>query len=197
MPIIVKTANLNVLSPSSVFLRNTQGFVNPEQGFVKRNGNWHPLWSEDNPDPGGNSNSPLPPGVARWGIAQFSDTDFTGGKTDPNADGQPYDRWTGVQDFIDSELQTTDPSLQVSMNIDFPRYGYFAHKASEGTAMFIDSVNGWPGGWDGATWEDGGFGSVFGPITVQYDDGTGVADWKVYRTDFSGVGNLSWTVTIQ
>lgn len=203
MPVITKVAGSFVaFLADDVKIKQDGAIVSPEQGFVKTDTGWHPLWAAQTEEPGPDpepenpSASPLPPGVPRWGVAQFSDTDFTGGKSNPNMDGKPYDRWEGPQDFIDNELQTYDPSMQVAISVPFPDYGYFAHKASDGTASFMDSVNGWPGGWDGAQWSDGGFGTTSGPITVTYDDGTGPADWVIYRTDFSGIGDLAWTVTI-
>lgn len=166
------------------------------QAYCKVVGHWQPMWSEQEEPEDPTTGSSLPPGVPRWGVAQFSDTDFTGGKQDPNMDGQPYQRWTGAQDFIDTMLTETNEELTIELSIDFPNYGYFACKASDGLATFLDSVNGWPGGWDGAQWEDGGFGMTTGPLTVLYDDGTGEAEWYVYRTDFSGIGDMGWSVTL-
>lgn len=198
MPLIIKTGG-SLVSLEAVDLKigSSGSLVSPSQGFVKQSGAWLEVWAPDEGtgDTGG-STSPLPAGVPRWGVAQFSDTDFTGGKTDPNTDGQPYTRWAGPQEFIDSELQTYDSSMFVDLSVPFPDYGYFAHKASDGTATFLDSAQGWPGGWDGAKWSDGGFGSENGPISVMYDDGTGPAEWLVYRTDFSGIGDMAWNVTI-
>lgn len=198
MPVLIKdNGALKDVSKENFRLRHSGSVVVPTKGLLRHNGQWVSLWIENTTEPEDPvSNSPLPAGVPRWGVAQFADTDFTGGKTDPNADGQPYQRWTGPQDFIDSMLQTYDPSMEVSMNIPFPDYGYFAHKASDGTATFLDGTYGWPGGWDGATWEDGGFGSTQGPISVMYDDGSGPAEWLIYRTDFSGVGDMMWNVTV-
>ena len=133
-------------------------------------------------------------------MAQFSDTDFTGGKEDPNQAGDPYTRWTGVQDFMDSVLvnehTTQEDNITISMDLAFPDYGYVAHPLEFGLASFRDNSNNFPGGWDGIYWPDGSTTSQSGPMTVQYDngDGTGISYWCIYRTDFSGIGSMSWTV---
>lgn len=159
-----------------------------EQIWLNSAGIWYPVWGQE----------PSSTRYARWGVAQFSDTDFTGGKDDPNQAGDPYDRWTGVQDFIDSELTNIhaaqESGIQVSLDIPFPYYAYFACPIEMGPANFIDNDTGFPGGWDGAKWPDGGTHSATGPIVVQYDDGDGLSYWYVYRTDFSGIGQMSWTV---
>lgn len=198
MSVIVKDSDaLKNITPAEFKIKHSGNVVSPLKGLLKHSGTWQPLWADTSTEPDEPAtDSPLPAGVPRWGIAQFADTDFTGGKTDPNADGQPYQRWTGPQDFIDTMLQTYDSSLTVTMDVPFPDYGYFAVKASDGQATFLDSQYGFPGGWDGAQWEDGGFGSETGPITVTYDDGSGPAPWLVYRTDFSGIGQMTWNVTI-
>lgn len=188
MSLLIKSLGLWKEIVKSKFKINSSGtVVEPVQGFIKNSGTWVPIWTED-------------AGVINvaFGVAQFSDTDFTGGKLAQNQAGQPYDTWTGVQDFIDSAL-TLQPlvgnSVDIADTLDFPYYGYFAHPASLGLAQFADGSSGFPGGWDGIEWEDGGMGSTSGPKLVQYDDGTGLADWYVYRTNFSGIGESSWTVS--
>jgi hypothetical protein len=63
-----------------------------------------------------------------------------------------------------------------------------------GTVTFVDNSNGFPGGWDGIQWADGDYGSEFGPIDITVDAGNGPETWSIYRTDFSGIGTMSWTV---
>ena len=161
----------------------------PTQLWLKNVGVWQPIFD----DPVAQPASPQ-----IWGMAQFADTDFTGGKTDPNQAGDPYERWTGPQHFIDDELTYAhdgNGNAVITLNIPFPQYGYFAHPASMGIATFTDNANGFTGGWDGAKRPDGGFDMATGPLMVTYDDGSGPKDWYVYRTDFSGIGQYSWTVS--
>lgn len=143
--------------------------------------------------------------TARFGIGQFSGPDLTGGKNDGqnsgmNLEGQPYEQWTGPQDFFTSVLTSVMPSNnngeQLSLNlVTGADYGYFAHPSDLGTATHTDLATGWPGGWDGITWEqDGNFGDTSGPIEVTVDDGSGPRLWKIYRTDFSGIGQYAWSV---
>ena len=131
--------------------------------------------------------------------------DFTGGKDDGqnggmNLEGQPYQQWTGPQHFFNSVLtnQMTSNASGLTFSLNLPTgadYGYFAHPSSLGTATHIDQSTMWPGGWDGATWEtDGNFGETAGPIEVTIDDGSGPRLWKIYRTDFSGIGQYTWAV---
>jgi len=144
--------------------------------------------------------------TARFGIGQFSGPDLTGGKNDGqnggmNLEGKPYEQWTGPQDFFTKVLKNQMPSNnngeRLSLNlVTGADYGYFAHPSSLGTAVHTDLATGWPGGWDGITWEqDGNFGDTSGPIEVMVDDGSGPRLWKIYRTDFSGIGQYAWTIT--
>tara|TARA_B100000700_G_scaffold88627_1_gene99944 strand:- start:60846 stop:61427 length:582 start_codon:yes stop_codon:yes gene_type:complete len=192
MPLLTKQSGAwTDLAASAVFLFHSGQIKNPTQAFIKRAGSWQPVFDAGNPWPA----SPLPAGTPRFGVAQFSDTDFTGGKTDPNPAGDPYIRWSGVQEFMDTVLlqQGTD----IDLNVPYPEYGYFAHPKSMGTASIVDNAFGFEGGWDGAAWEeDGGTGSTTGPVEVTYDDGDGPKQWLVYRTDYSGLGQMSWSATI-
>lgn len=187
MSLLLKNSGVWTDVPQGDLFLNANGsVVAPTQIWIKRNGLWKPVWSQTSG------------GLPRWGIAQFSDTDFTGGKEDPNQAGDPYDHWTGVQDFIDSELTSIHPvqenGIVVDLDIPFPYYAYFAHPVEMGLAEFIDNENGFPGGWDGIEWPDGQVGSTSGPMMVTYDDGNGPSYWYIYRTDFSGIGQMSWTV---
>lgn len=143
--------------------------------------------------------------IARFGKGQFAGLDFTGGKDDGqnggmNLEGQPYQQWTGPQHFFNSVLtnQMASNTSGLTFSLNLPTgadYGYFAHPSSLGTATHIDQSTMWPGGWDGATWEtDGNFGETAGPIEVTIDDGSGPRLWKIYRTDFSGIGQYTWAV---
>jgi hypothetical protein len=141
----------------------------------------------------------------RWGTAQFSDTDFTGGKTWPNQAGGTYETWTGVQQFITDELTTLatgNGPHNLLLSLPFepnPIYGYFAHPAWMGTYRFTDNSTTFDGSWDGASWFDGSVGDLpgeyMGPMTVTYDDGNGPEPWKIYRTDFSGLNDIDFTAT--
>ena len=186
MPLFVNNASTwEALSPEDVHIKDAGTYKSVVQGWVKDAGAWKPLWS-------------LAPATARWGLAQFSDTDFTGGKSDPNQAGDPYESWTGVQDFIDSELTNVITPVtdgQIITTVAFPLYVYLAIPKSEGFVTFTDDDTGFAGGFNGAAWGDGGTPSTSGPVTVSYNDGTGVVDWYVYRSDFSGIGSQSWTLS--
>jgi hypothetical protein len=176
------------LLQGSVSVNNLGSYSDVDQIYVKQSGIWFPVWDfVANTD-----------GKPRWGVAQFSDTDFLGGKSNPNQAGLDYDVWTGEQHFMDSVLvnehNTQEDGIVVNMTIPFPDYGYFAHPISMGVATFTNNANSFIGGWNGIQWPDGGFNSDSGPLQVVYDDGDGPGYWAVYRTDFSGIGTMSWTV---
>lgn len=143
--------------------------------------------------------------MARFGKGQFAGPDFTGGKDDGqngglNLEGQPYEQFAGPQDFFNKVLLNSmaSNSSGETFGLNLPTgadYGYFAHPSSLGTATHIDQSTMFPGGWDGAQWtQDGNFGTESGPIEVTIDDGTGPRLWKIYRTDFSGIGAYTWAV---
>ena len=122
-------------------------------------------------------------GMPRWAVVR---------EAGPNLDQNGFN---GPQDFIDSALTNIMPSDTSGEEFtytlpDDTSFAYFAYPKSLGTATFLDVAAGFSGGWDGASWPyQSGFESLTGPITVQYDDGTGVKDWYVYRTDFPGPFN--------
>ena len=76
-------------------------------------------------------------------------------------------------------------------------YVFIAYPAALGRATFVDTSIPYigEGGWEGATWPDNGdfiFDS-YEPIVITRD-GT---DWYVYRTDFPGVGNRTWSIEFE
>jgi hypothetical protein len=150
-------------------------------------------------------NAPVATGsdLPRWGVAMFSDTDFTGGPaggTDIDYD-IPYEQWTGIQDFADkvmTNLMATATTEEFTIDLGQAQYGYFMHLKDLSTqATFTDTANGFPGGWNGATWTpEGVMGSEFTPIEVTYDcgDGLGPRQWLIYRTDWGSLGQLTYRV---
>jgi len=72
------------------------------------------------------------------------------------------------------------------------KYGYFFSPVSNGAIQFTEINSNLLGGWDGATWADGDIGSTNGPATISLDFGAGPSDWYVYRTDFAGIGIVTW-----
>lgn len=171
-----------------VFNRASGAYRATEQIWVRRGGVWFPVWGY----------TPSLTRYLRWGSANFSDTDFLGGKAFPNQAGVSYTTWTGVQDFIDSvctNVHTTQESnVVINMELSFPNYGYVAHPLEFGIAAFHDNVSSFPGGWNGIYWPDGSENEHRGPMRVLYNDGNGLSYWLVYRTDYSGIGSMSWTV---
>lgn len=144
--------------------------------------------------------------MPRYGVAQFSDTDFTGGKTGTDDYGNPYERWTGIQDFADSVLTTEMPSTEenqtITYNIGDGQYGYFMHPKAmmteaSPTARFTDIAINVPGGMGGITWTPPGeIGESFEPMEVMYDanDGQGAQPWLIYRTDWDSLGTITFKV---
>lgn len=187
MPIYLK--DNNVFSPEllqgSAFVKVSGNWVEAEQIFVEKDSVWLPMF---------------PVTFPRWGIGQFADTDFTGGKSGTNQAGGAYETWSGPQDFIDSVCTNIIPSVEDEVEFSISvsgmeNYGYYAHPAEWGNAIFTDTNSSFSGAWDGASWEDGGFTGDSGPLVVSYDDGTGAKNWHVYRTDFSAIGSFTYSVS--
>lgn len=97
-------------------------------------------------------------------------------------------------DALASEMPNTDDG-QFTLNVTGSEYGFFAYPAALGEATFIDNNIMLEGGWDGATWSDDGstIGDKYTPIVIE-KDGT---KWFVYRTDFSGIGNIDYSVKFE
>lgn len=147
--------------------------------------------------------APTGDSLPRYGVAMFSDTDLTGGKTgnDPNYN-KPYTRWSGVNDFVakvmTNKMPTSNSGETFQFNIGQAQYGYFMHPASLGNyCEFTDQSNNVPGGMSGASWTpEGEIGESYDPIDITYDsgDGKGPQPWKFYRTDFDSLGVINFKV---
>lgn len=142
--------------------------------------------------------------LPRYGVAMFSDTDLTGGKSgvDPNY-GMTYERWDNAQDFCDSVLTNIMPSdnddESFTWNIGTAQYGYFMHlKSLSNGATFVDQAINVPGGMGGITWTpEGEIGEQFIPLEIMYDsgDGNGPQPWLIYRTDWDSLGTMTFKVS--
>jgi len=124
--------------------------------------------------------APATAGMPRWGY---------GGHAGPTLTDNGY---TGPQDFIDGMvteyLAPVSGELIVYDQADGNTWTYMAFPKALGTAIFTDEGNGFPGAWEGASWEEdlSNYTTSEGPIEVTYDDGTGPAPWYVYRSDWPG-----------
>lgn len=100
---------------------------------------------------------------------------------------------TGTQIDTYTTLRSSTANQSISISCSGTEYGFFVYPKALGTATFVDTSNGFPGGWDGASWPaDGSFGYTYGPIEIQRN---GVA-YYLYRTDFAGVvGSFNVTFT--
>lgn len=141
--------------------------------------------------------------LPRYGVAQFSDTDFTGGKTGTDPYGNPYVRWSGLQDFADKVLTNLMPSSNsnetFTVNIGEGQYAYYMHPKSLITERteFTDLAINVPGGMGGITWTpEGEVGESFDPMEVLFDakDGQGAQPWLIYRTDWDSLGTITFRV---
>lgn len=85
--------------------------------------------------------------------------------------------------------------MEFSLTLDEGRYGYLAHPVELGIATITDISTGISGGWDGASWPiDGGIGDIYGPIMIKRTIAGNSYDWYLYRTDFPGFGEKTFTV---
>ena len=103
---------------------------------------------------------------------------------------------TGVLLYLPNEMTTNDSGGEFTINVaNVSDYGYFAHPSSLGTATFTDTNSLFTGGWDGATWpNNGSVGATNGPLTILRTIGGQQQSWKLYRTDFPGIGQFTFRV---
>lgn len=134
-------------------------------------------------------------GMPRWGYGPFS------------GPHQTENGFTSAQQLVESLTgltilpSTNDDEM---LNIQLPdanTYAYFLCPVSLGTVNFLDTLSMFTGGWDGSTWSfdpfaDGSFMNM-GPALITYNDGTGPAQWALYRTDYTGPWNpaIPWRIS--
>lgn len=140
---------------------------------------------------------PEPPAgdaMPRYGVAMFSDIDFTGGKGDMHwITGGPYDRWSGPQDFFDSVMTSVHDveadNHFIVPTMDYHQFLYYAIPKSmtDKKAQYQLDSQSTAGGMDGIRYdEDDMPSSDLTPIEVVVDvhDGNGPQAWLVYRSDY-------------
>lgn len=105
----------------------------------------------------------------------------------------------GILLYLPNEMTTSDSGGEFSINVaNANDYGYFAHPSSLGTAVFTDINTNFQGGWDGATWPNNGdIGVNNGPLTILRTINGNQQSWKLYRTDFAGIGQFTYRVDYQ
>jgi hypothetical protein len=69
---------------------------------------------------------------------------------------------------------------------------FYAYPVSYGQAIFTDLSNGFQGGMDGAS---GNNGMTLGPITVNVTVAGVVTPFYLYQSDMPGIGAVSWSIT--
>lgn len=105
----------------------------------------------------------------------------------------------GILLYLPNEMTTSESGGEFTINVqNASDYGYFAHPSSLGTAIFTDTNSNFQGGWDGATWPNNGdVGVTNGPLTILRTIGGQQQSWKLYRTDFAGIGQFTFRVDYQ
>jgi len=87
------------------------------------------------------------------------------------------------------------PDVQITLNSGAPASGqfmYLMYPASKGFARFEDSASpGFFGGWDGANLDP--INGPYGPYVATI----GAVQYNVYRTDYDGLGSITWNVDAQ
>lgn len=102
---------------------------------------------------------------------------------------QPYVE-SAVRAMLTSTHTYDTSGQEFTINITADNFGYFAVPANK-NPVFIDVSSGFPGGWDGASWDnEGNIGGETGPVAITIAG----AAWKLYRTDFTSVGNKTFRV---
>lgn len=91
-----------------------------------------------------------------------------------------------------TSAHTYTSGQNMALDLGSNKYGYFAIP-EQYNVTFIDIANNYPGGWDGAEWSlEEGFGETSGPTLVTISG----KKWKLYRTDYAGLGNKTYKVNI-
>ena len=141
-----------------------------------------------------------PVALAGTSVQLFADVVFESGCFALDAPVYGYSA-TNIDE--DSEIGALPLSLPNTANavvaFDVPagQFGFVSYPKELGLATFINQSSSFEGGWDGAGWPEDGIGVSIGPITVTRTiDGT-TRSWYVYRTDFSGLGTDSYSITFQ
>jgi hypothetical protein len=98
---------------------------------------------------------------------------------------------------LENTLDSYQSGFEFTLLSGDMEYLYFCIPVGVGEITFFDLSNELEGGWDGASWpDDGGIGNQFGPIVIQRTDSQGqVSDWYLYRSDFAGLGEISFRTT--
>ena len=71
---------------------------------------------------------------------------------------------------------------------------FYAYPARLGLAKFLDMSSMQFGGWDGATGDP--IAGALGPLTVSVTSEGVTEPYYVYQTDFPGLGNVTWQVSV-
>lgn len=160
------------------------------------------------------TNSAPPARTVKFGYGTFTGTDMLGSTNFP---------FTGAQDFFDQTFDQQAASnsdgmlIQVAglptlLGTDADEYVYIAIPSELGAPLigdFYQVHDSAAGGMDGAEADQPPPGAVpyitFMPsappkITISVDDGNGVSDWHIYRTDFpvdpASKGKSTWDIQI-
>jgi hypothetical protein len=106
-----------------------------------------------------------------------------------------YDTAAKIIALSDGQLSSNVNGDTIALNAGIDEYMYLFSPVSNGAVTFRNVSTNLVGGWDGASWGDGDIGEEFGPVVVPLDFGSGVSNWYVYRTDFSGTGAQTFSLT--
>lgn len=106
-----------------------------------------------------------------------------------------YNTAAKVIALADGQMSSNVNGDTLTLNAGPDEYMYLFSPVYNGAISFRDLSTNFVGGWDGASWGDGDVGENFGPVIVSLDFGAGAENWYVYRTDFSGVGNHTYSLT--
>lgn len=106
-----------------------------------------------------------------------------------------YNTSAKVIALSDGQMSSNVNGDTLSLNAGVDEYMYLFSPVSNGAITFRNVATSLIGGWDGASWGDGDIGEEFGPVVISLDFGSGSSDWYVYRTDFSGAGAQTFSLT--
>lgn len=102
--------------------------------------------------------------------------------------------YASLSTYLDSTMPSSASGNSFTTESTGSNFIYFAHPASLGVATFTEPTLGLSGGMDGATWPAGSIGTEYGPLTVTRTIDGVDEDWYLYRSDFPGIGEITFRV---
>jgi hypothetical protein len=101
-----------------------------------------------------------------------------------------------VKTYLTNTINNSASGNSITLSLPNDRYGYVAIPDTVSTSATFTS--GFTGGWDGATWNCPPGDELFsqtGPLAIKITTSGEAHTWYLYRTDFPGLGSVSYKIS--